>query len=94
MGKGEKNKVSTEELLNVLNITRRELYSAIRNERRAGELILTDKAEGGYWLWDGENLPELERFEKMQRAGALDVLTTLMKVHEIIQERKAENGKG
>ena len=90
---GEENKITTEALLLALHISRRDLFAAIRKERREGELILSDKAGGGYWLWNGD-MKELERYYKMQRAGALDMLKTLKPVRRLLRKEKIEKNKG
>lgn len=86
----EARKKTTEQLLTELHISRRDLFAAIRKERREGELILSDKAGGGYWLWSG-NIGELQRYYKMQRAGALDMLKTLKPVSRILRKEKLDS---
>ena len=80
---GRENITSTDELLEVLQIRPRNLYKAIREERRAGAAILSTKENGGgYWLWDGKNYKELEQYYKMQRSMAIDILATLKPVRK------------
>lgn len=91
LGVGRENRKSAEELLSVLKVDKRTFYSVLKEERRQGNVIISDKTDGGgYWLWSG-NLDELKRYDKMQRSGALDILVTLKPVHKILKEH--EEGK-
>ena len=93
LGVGRENRKTTEELLSVLRISRRAFFSALKEERRQGHFIISDKADGGgYWLWSG-NYDELKRYDAMQRSGAIDVLVTLKPVYKKLQEGKKGNGK-
>lgn len=93
LGRGRENRKTTEELLSVLQIDRRAFFSVLKEERRAGNIIISDKADGGgYWLWSG-NYDELKRYDKMQRGGALDVLVTLKPVHKILKEHEAKENE-
>lgn len=85
---GKKNKKDAESLIKVLGLkTKREFYTILRNERREGKLIISDKENGGYWLWDGKDFGELKSYYWMQRKGALDVLSTLKPIHEILKKK-------
>lgn len=95
LGKGRENRKTTEELLSALNIDRRLFFSVLKEERRAGNFIISDKTDGGgYWLWSGD-YDELKRYDKMQRSGALDILVTLKPVYRKLKEKEKEgNGNG
>ena len=94
LGVGRENRKTTEELLSALQIDRRSFFSALKEERRNGNFILSDKTDGGgYWLWSGD-YDELKRYDKMQRSGALDILVTLKPVYRKLKEKEgADNGK-
>lgn len=93
--KGRENKRSIEELLSILKIERRDFYTALRNERRNGLFILSEKDDGGgYWLWDGEDIGELRRYYIMQRKGAVDTLATLKPIYRELKRREEEEQHG
>ena len=88
---GKANKRTRGELLERLNIPMREFHNVLRKERREGHLIMSTKENGGgYWLWDGEDIGELERYYFMQRSGAVDTLETLKPIYQIIKHRIPE----
>lgn len=92
---GRENKKTTQELLSLLRISKREFYSALRRERREGHFIISEKENGGgYWLWNGD-YSELQRYDKMQRSGAIDTLQTLKPVYKELKKYREsiENGK-
>ena len=90
LGVGRENRKTTEELLSALQIDRRSFFSALKEERRNGNFILSDKTDGGgYWLWSGD-YDELKRYDKMQRSGALDILVTLKPVYRKLKEAEKE----
>ena len=92
LSEGKENKKDSESLMKVLGIrNKRDFYTILRNERRAGHLIISDKESGGYWLWDGKDYNELNSYYKMQRSGAIDTLVTLKPVYRILKDRKIQN---
>lgn len=87
LGIGKENLRTTDEILEELQILPRKFYEELRNERREGFVILSQKDErGGYWLWDGQNVKELENYYNMQRGGAVDVLATLEPIRRLLKE--------
>ena len=85
---GRENRKTAEELLSILNIEKREFYSELRKERRQGHFILSDKRNGGYWIWNGENYSELKAYYKQTRSGAIDTLVTLQPIYKKLKKMK------
>lgn len=93
LGIGRENRKTVEELLSALRVDKRTFYSVLKEERRQGNVIISDKTDGGgYWLWSGD-IAELKRYDKMQRGGALDILVTLKPVHRILKEHEAKENE-
>ena len=89
LSEGKENKRTRQELLRALDIPWRVFQDILRRERREGHIILSTKEDGGgYWIWDGENIEELRRYDAMQRSGAIDTLTTLKPIYKILKENK------
>lgn len=75
---GKARRKSTAQLRAETGLSVREIRAAIREERRQGHFILTEKrGAGGYWLWDGNDLEELKTFAASHQAAALDLLRTM-----------------
>lgn len=90
LGEGSENKKSRSELIKALDIEARDFHDILRKERRDGNIIISTKEKGGgYWLWNGD-YSELERYYKMQRSGAIDILVTLKPIQKILKKHKEE----
>ena len=91
LSEGEQNKKTTKDLLDALKVGKREFFAMLQRERRSGHFILSTKQNGGgYWKWNGHDIDELKRYDKMQRSEALSMLKTLKPIHDEIRKHEEE----